>query len=149
MTSRGGGPDPGAHGRRHRSPRRPGGRHEMRTPSDHRHETPAPPEPRDGAPTAPEPRDGARTAPEPRDDAPVPSEPRHDVPPTEHPIRSFFRENPQVLVLLVISLVLGIGTFLAVLFGLVTAGSDQTTGEPSGVILAAHTALASARWLIG
>jgi hypothetical protein len=60
---------------------------------------------------------------------------------------AFFRANPQVFVLLVICLVLGLGTFLAVLFGLVTAGSDQTTGEPSGTIFGTHLALASARLL--
>jgi hypothetical protein len=64
-------------------------------------------------------------------------------------VAAFFRANPQVLVLLVICLVLGIGTFLAVLFGLVTAGSDQTNGEPSGAILAAHTVFSSARSPIG
>jgi hypothetical protein len=52
------------------------------------------------------------------------------------PVVAFLRANPQVLVLLVICLVLGLGTFFAVLFGLVSAGSDQTTGEPSGTILA-------------
>ena len=64
-----------------------------------------------------------------------------------HPVAAFFRANPQVLVLLVVCLVLGLGTFLAVLFGLVTAGSDQTTGEPSGVILAAQAPLTAAHWL--
>lgn len=49
-------------------------------------------------------------------------------------LRQFFRENPQVLVLLIICLVLGIGTFLAVIFGLVGAGTTRVTGEPSGVI---------------
>ena len=29
----------------------------------------------------------------------------------------------------------------------ITAGSDQTTGEPSGAILAAHAALTAAHWL--
>src|SRR5262249_41756882 len=57
----------------------------------------------------------------------------------EHPVRAFFRANPQVLVLLVICLVLGLGTFFVVLLGLVTAGSDQTTGEPSGAVLGAHS----------
>lgn len=52
----------------------------------------------------------------------------------------FLRANPQVFLLVVISLVLGIGTFLAVIFGLITAPTDQTTGEPSGAILAMHTA---------
>ena len=58
----------------------------------------------------------------------------------------FFRANPQVFVLLLICLVLGLGTFLAVLFGLITAGpSAKTTGEPSGTIIGlqlARTALA-------
>lgn len=49
-------------------------------------------------------------------------------------VRAFFRANPQVLVLLIICLVLGIGTFLAVIFGLLQAGSTTTNGEPSGVI---------------
>jgi hypothetical protein len=46
----------------------------------------------------------------------------------------FFRANPQVLVLVIICLVLGLGTFLAVVFGLLSAGSSKTTGEPGGVI---------------
>jgi hypothetical protein len=57
----------------------------------------------------------------------------------------FFRANPQVFVLLVICVVLGLGTFLAVLFGLITAGPNaNNTGEPSGVIVGlqvAHAAL--------
>ena len=57
-----------------------------------------------------------------------------------HGVIKFLRANPQAFVLLVICIVLGLGTFLAVVFGLVTAPSDQTTGEPSGAILAAHTA---------
>src|SRR5438105_13471611 len=47
---------------------------------------------------------------------------------------AFLRANPQVFVLLVICVVLGLGTFLAVLFGLLTAGSGRLTGEPSGAI---------------
>ncbi len=50
-------------------------------------------------------------------------------------MKTFFRENPQALVLLVICLVLGLGTFLAVVYGLLTAGSDTTTGDPSGAVL--------------
>lgn len=50
-------------------------------------------------------------------------------------LRRFFRANPQVLVLLIICLVLGIGTFLAVVFGLISAGNATTNGEPSGLIL--------------
>ncbi len=49
-------------------------------------------------------------------------------------VKKFFRANPQVLVLLIICLVLGLGTFLAVVFGLIGAGSGTTSGEPSGVI---------------
>jgi hypothetical protein len=49
-------------------------------------------------------------------------------------VKAFFRENPQALVLLVICLVLGLGTFLGVVYGLLAAGSDTTTGDPSGVI---------------
>jgi hypothetical protein len=64
-----------------------------------------------------------------------------------HPVAAYFRANPQVLVLLVVCLVLGLGTFFVVLFGLVTAGSDQTTGEPSGAILGAHAVLTAAPWL--
>jgi hypothetical protein len=51
-------------------------------------------------------------------------------------MRAFFRANPQVLVLLIICLILGLGTFLAVVFGLITAGSTKSSGEPSGVIAA-------------
>ena len=51
----------------------------------------------------------------------------------------YFRKNPQVLVLLIICLVLGIGTFLAVVISLISSGSTKINGEPSGVI-----ALASA-----
>lgn len=50
--------------------------------------------------------------------------------------RHFLRANPQVLILIIICLVLGLGTFLAVMFGLITAGSTTTDGEPSGTILA-------------
>lgn len=46
----------------------------------------------------------------------------------------YLRSNPQVLVLLVICLVLGLGAFVAVLFGLFSASSPTTTGEPSGLI---------------
>jgi len=49
-------------------------------------------------------------------------------------VMKFFRANPQALVLLVICVVLGLGTFLAVVFGLIGAGSATTNGEPSGVV---------------
>ena len=51
-------------------------------------------------------------------------------------VRAFLRANPQVLVLLVICVVLGIGTFIAVILGLFTAGSTTTNGEPGGAIWA-------------
>ncbi len=51
--------------------------------------------------------------------------------------RQFLRANPQVVVLIIICLVLGLGTFLAVILGLLTSGSTTTNGEPSGAILAA------------
>jgi hypothetical protein len=51
----------------------------------------------------------------------------------------FLRANPQVLVLLIICLVLGLGTFLAVVFGLIGAGNGQVSGEPSGVLALAGT----------
>ena len=47
---------------------------------------------------------------------------------------AFFRANPQVLVFVILCLVLGLGTFLVVVFGLLAAGSSRTTGEPSGAI---------------
>jgi hypothetical protein len=47
----------------------------------------------------------------------------------------FFRANPQVLILLLICLILGLGTFLAVVFGLASSGPGHISGEPSGVIL--------------
>lgn len=56
-------------------------------------------------------------------------------------IVAFFRQYPQVLVLLVICLVLGIGTFVVVIFGLFEAHSTTTTGEPSGAIL--HAVIAT------
>jgi hypothetical protein len=52
-----------------------------------------------------------------------------------HDLRRFFRQNPQVLVLLLICVILGLGTFLIVIFGLATAGKNaQPNGEPSGAI---------------
>ena len=53
-----------------------------------------------------------------------------------HDVVKFFRANPQVLLLLVICLVLGLGTALIVLFGIVSAGSTRTTGQPEGLITA-------------
>jgi F0F1-type ATP synthase membrane subunit c/vacuolar-type H+-ATPase subunit K len=52
----------------------------------------------------------------------------------------YFRANPQVFVLFVICVVLGLGTFIAVLIALAQAGPNASpTGEPSGVIALATT----------
>ncbi len=55
----------------------------------------------------------------------------------------FFRANPQALVLLVICVVLGLGTFIAVLIALASSPNGQTTGDPEGVILGTRAALAA------
>jgi hypothetical protein len=52
-------------------------------------------------------------------------------------LSAYFRANPQALVLLVICVVLGLGTFIAVLIGIAGSGSTTTDGYSSGVILAA------------
>ena len=59
-----------------------------------------------------------------------------------HNVWKYLRSNPQVLALLLICLILGLGTFLIVLVGLLTAKSGTTTGEPSGVIALASILLA-------
>jgi hypothetical protein len=51
-----------------------------------------------------------------------------------HDLIAYLRANPQVLVLLIICVVLGLGTFIVVLIALIASGSTKTTGEPSGVI---------------
>ncbi len=48
---------------------------------------------------------------------------------------AYLRSNPQVLILLVICVVLGLGTFVAVLIGIAGSGSTTTNGYSSGVIL--------------
>jgi hypothetical protein len=53
------------------------------------------------------------------------------------PVRSvaaFFKANPQVLILLIICVVLGLGTFIAVLFGVASSGSTTTDGYSSGTL---------------
>ncbi|MGA2929853.1 MAG: hypothetical protein ABSG43_28485 [Solirubrobacteraceae bacterium] len=50
-------------------------------------------------------------------------------------VTNFLRANPQVAVLLFVCVVLGLGTFIAVIIALATAGSLTTNGEPSGVVL--------------
>jgi hypothetical protein len=56
-------------------------------------------------------------------------------------LTEFFRQNPQVLILLVICLVLGIGTFIVVLFGVASSGSTTTDGMPSDAIFGLHLLL--------
>ena len=58
-----------------------------------------------------------------------------------HDLIRFLRANPQVLVLLILVIVLGLGTFIAVMLGLLSAGSHRTTGEPSGSIVVFQTLL--------
>ena len=53
-------------------------------------------------------------------------------------LRAFFRANPQALVLLIICVVLGLGTFLAVVFGIVSSGSTTTNGYSSDAIFVVH-----------
>jgi hypothetical protein len=49
-------------------------------------------------------------------------------------LRQFFRANPQVLVLLLICVILGLGTFLAVVFGIISSGTGSNSGEPAGAV---------------
>ena len=46
----------------------------------------------------------------------------------------YLRANPQALALLIICVVLGLGTFIAVLIALAQTGTTTPSGEPSGVI---------------
>jgi hypothetical protein len=50
-------------------------------------------------------------------------------------MKAYFKANPQVLILLVICVVLGLGTFVAVLFGVASSGSTTTDGYSSGAVL--------------
>jgi hypothetical protein len=51
-------------------------------------------------------------------------------------LAAYFRANPQAFILLLICLVLGLGTFVAVLIAVAGSGSTTPSGEPSGVIFA-------------
>jgi hypothetical protein len=53
----------------------------------------------------------------------------------------YFRANPQVFVLFLVCLVLGLGTFIAVLVAIVQTGTTTPSGEPSGVIAIAGALL--------
>ncbi len=57
-------------------------------------------------------------------------------------IVNYFRANPQVFLLFLVCVVLGLGTFVAVLVALVQSGNTTPTGEPSGVIGAAGAVVA-------
>jgi hypothetical protein len=48
-------------------------------------------------------------------------------------VRKYLRANPQVFVLLLICVVLGIGTFLAVIFSLAGSGG-HSAGYPEGAV---------------
>lgn len=56
-------------------------------------------------------------------------------------LKKFFRANPQALVLLIICIVLGLGTFIAVLIAIGEAGGGTPSGEASGVITLAGSLL--------
>lgn len=51
-----------------------------------------------------------------------------------HNIVEFFRRNPQALALLIICIVLGVGTFIAVLISIVGSSNHTGPGYPSGAI---------------
>ncbi len=53
-------------------------------------------------------------------------------------VRRFFKANPQAFVLLIVCLVLGLGTFIAVVIALAGAHGGQVSGEPSGVLALAR-----------
>jgi hypothetical protein len=50
------------------------------------------------------------------------------------PVTKYFRANPQVFILFLVCLVLGLGTFVAVVIALVQSGTTTPNGEPSGLI---------------
>ncbi len=60
-------------------------------------------------------------------------------------VREFLRANPQAFLLLVICLVLGIGSFIAIVISLVTSGG-QNTGEPEGLVRAVQRSPARPTW---
>lgn len=53
----------------------------------------------------------------------------------------FFRANPQALALALICLILGVGTFIAVLVALAQSGGGTPSGEPDGVIMVGRALL--------
>lgn len=53
-----------------------------------------------------------------------------------HGIVEFFRRNPQALALLIICLLLGIGTFIAVVISIAGSSNHTGPGYPNGAISA-------------
>ena len=63
-------------------------------------------------------------------------------------LADYFKANPQVFILLVICVVLGLGTFIAVLIAVAGSGNTTGPGYPSGVVLGGRALLAT-RALLG
>jgi hypothetical protein len=59
-----------------------------------------------------------------------------------HNIVDFFRRNPQALALLIICLVLGVGTFIAVLIAIAGSPNHNGPGYPNGVLAGFQTLVA-------
>jgi hypothetical protein len=53
-----------------------------------------------------------------------------------HKIVEFFRRNPQALALLIICIVLGVGTFIAVLVAIAGSSNHSGPGYPNGAVTA-------------
>jgi predicted benzoate:H+ symporter BenE len=58
--------------------------------------------------------------------------------------REFLRANPQALLLLIICVVLGIGSFVAIVISIATSGGHNT-GEPEGLVRTVHAVALAAR----
>jgi hypothetical protein len=56
-----------------------------------------------------------------------------------HGMIDFFRRNPQALALLIICLLLGAGTFIAVLISIVSSSNHSGPGYPNGLVTAFQT----------
>ena len=61
-------------------------------------------------------------------------------------VKNYFRANPQVLILLIICLVLGLGTFLIIVISIATSGGHNT-GYPEGSVGLLRAAIGAARLL--
>jgi hypothetical protein len=56
-----------------------------------------------------------------------------------HNVVEFFRRNPQALALLIICVVLGIGTFIAVLISIAGSSTHTGPGYPNGSVTGLQT----------